>query len=628
MAQRIRSIEIDDGFLEGLKVEFTDHLNCVIGSRGAGKTTLLELLRHTLQIPSTQRSSHESLVKQNLQAGTVRVVVETPSGHTYTVERARTGPPAVLNEVGELLSVAPEGILETGAYVYSQAEIQEMAETPTDRLALLDRFAEAKLRDVNREISQVARDLETSGSRLLGVTGDALGLEALREDLTRAEEERRSLGTVHELEGSSAFEGETAKKALRESEGRALEGIQKGLTEALDATDDMSKTFLEGLGSWVDREIRTGPNSDLFEQIGTVIEAERAAAQERFKALKGHVQRLQAAREQVAQELAKRHHTQEKTYQGLLKKHKEARAAAAVILEADQKVARIKSQIQEASGKQKGLQRETQTRRELLETLSELREKRSRIRQAVVADLNAELEKPGIQIRLSEQADTEPFRKALALALRGSGVSNQTQIAAQVAQALTPVEFANLVSSASVDELSEISQVSRVYMGRAVDHLKGTRNLYDLEALDLPDEPTILFKDGKQFKATHELSTGQKFTAILPILLLQSDKPLICDEPESHLDQSTLADKIATTIKDLAGRRQLILATHNANLVVLGDAGDTHVVVLGSDGQRALVEEEGSVDATKDRIGKLLEGGPEAFLTRAERYGEAYGAKG
>jgi hypothetical protein len=42
----ILSLEITGGFLKGLKLDFADGLNCVIGGRGTGKTTVLELIRY------------------------------------------------------------------------------------------------------------------------------------------------------------------------------------------------------------------------------------------------------------------------------------------------------------------------------------------------------------------------------------------------------------------------------------------------------------------------------------------------------------------------------------------------------------------------------------------------------
>ena len=133
--QRIRSIEIDEGFLGGFQQELSGHLNCVIGSRGSGKTTLLEFLRYALQVPVEDSRSLEGLVKKNLKAGRIRVEVETPLG-VFVVERQAKSAPKVFDAQGALIHSPPEGLLKTGAYVYSQSEIEAMASKPMDRLAL------------------------------------------------------------------------------------------------------------------------------------------------------------------------------------------------------------------------------------------------------------------------------------------------------------------------------------------------------------------------------------------------------------------------------------------------------------------------------------------------------------
>ena len=297
-----------------------------------------------------------------------------------------------------------------------------------------------------------------------------------------------------------------------------------------------------------------------------------------------------------------------------------------MILEADERIAQLKTKIQEQTTRRQGFDREATVRRDLLERLSELRDARTRTRKHVIERLNTSLKDPGIEIRLAEQTDVTGFEQALLAAFRGSGHPQQQHVMARIAANVTPIEFAGFVAQDKPAALAEIAEITVAQARRVVTHLMDSRPLYALEAQDIEDVASIWFWDKGHAKPTDELSTGQKFTAILPILLLQDDKPLICDEPESHLDQETLVQKVTTPIRELLGKRQLILATHNANLVVLGDAGTTRVVVLESDGHAAKVKETGTVDETKASIGSLLEGGHIAFRKRAHRYGKPYEA--
>lgn len=129
---------------------------------------------------------------------------------------------------------------------------------------------------------------------------------------------------------------------------------------------------------------------------------------------------------------------------------------------------------------------------------------------------------------------------------------------------------------------------------------------------------TIELNDNGTYKPTDRLSTGQKCNAILPILLLDSDRPLIIDQPEDNLDNGCIHDTIVASIQAVKGRRQLVFATHNPNIPVLGDA--EAMLVMKSDGANGSVQRTGNVDECKKEIIDLLEGGKEAFEQRMTRY--------
>jgi len=137
--------------------------------------------------------------------------------------------------------------------------------------------------------------------------------------------------------------------------------------------------------------------------------------------------------------------------------------------------------------------------------------------------------------------------------------------------------------------------------------------------VELHDRPTIELKDGQDYKDSSSLSTGQKCTTILPILLLESASPLLIDQPEDNLDNAFIYETVVKSVLEVRGKRQLIFVTHNPNIPVLGDA--QRVVVLQSTGRQASVKAVGTVDEVKDEIETILEGGKEAFEERKKRYG-------
>lgn len=112
-------------------------------------------------------------------------------------------------------------------------------------------------------------------------------------------------------------------------------------------------------------------------------------------------------------------------------------------------------------------------------------------------------------------------------------------------------------------------------------------------------------------------SFGQRCTAVIVILLLFGNYPLVIDEPEAHLDSSLIANYLVPLIRRKKTNRQLIFATHNANFVVNGDS-EKIVVLKNSAGVTELLEMTiEDVDHREDLLN--LEGGREAFRRRGER---------
>lgn len=118
-----------------------------------------------------------------------------------------------------------------------------------------------------------------------------------------------------------------------------------------------------------------------------------------------------------------------------------------------------------------------------------------------------------------------------------------------------------------------------------------------------------------------ELSPGQRCSAILPILLLSGDYPLIFDQPEENLDNRLIRQVIVNILASMKLSRQVIIATHNPNLPVLGDA--EQCVVLQARGRDlSEVVATGNLDSPDVArfITDIMEGGREAFQYRQSIY--------
>ncbi|WP_394868078.1 hypothetical protein [Staphylococcus saprophyticus] len=125
------------------------------------------------------------------------------------------------------------------------------------------------------------------------------------------------------------------------------------------------------------------------------------------------------------------------------------------------------------------------------------------------------------------------------------------------------------------------------------------------------------------FKSLNKLSKGQQCTAILNILTLKNNDPLLVDQPEDNLDNSFITNNLIHSIRQLKINRQFVFATHNANIPVFGDA-ELIAVMETEEGQGIINKENlGSIDneLVRNSVISILEGGNTAFQMRKNKYG-------
>ena len=115
-------------------------------------------------------------------------------------------------------------------------------------------------------------------------------------------------------------------------------------------------------------------------------------------------------------------------------------------------------------------------------------------------------------------------------------------------------------------------------------------------------------------------SFGQRCTAVLVILLLLGNNPIIIDEPEAHLDSLLISNYLVEVIKDRKRSRQIVFATHNANFVVNGDAELIHILSIDEANQSTIIKST-TIENQETRETLIgLEGGFEAFKKRENKY--------
>ena len=139
-----------------------------------------------------------------------------------------------------------------------------------------------------------------------------------------------------------------------------------------------------------------------------------------------------------------------------------------------------------------------------------------------------------------------------------------------------------------------------------------------------------------------QMSPGKKAFIVLKLILEFSDSkiPVLIDQPEDSLDNRAIYNQLTQYIKQTKLKRQIIIVTHNPNIVVAGDAENIIVANQQSDdfpnqnGEKfdyingALENNKNNLESQfilqkqsiRTHVCDILEGGEDAFINREKKY--------
>ena len=605
----IDRLRVEEGFLAGLDLSLAPGLNVLVGPRGSGKTSLIELIRFCLgattitEAAGTRARQHALSV---LGSGQVTVTLRD-SDKTWTVTRTAS------DERPRASQPIPQFT------ILAQNEIEAIGLEARGRLRLVDAFringksgsggesARSALRSATVEIRDLAAEIAQIDSQLSALAEVPKELAAVQAEESRVL--KSSAATEADQSQLRQLQEQTAALSVRASVvGRArdrlaawqqeLERVARSAPKIEEwpdsaGADDLLRDFrsrLIELTAIAQRLPRQA--SKEIDGLSTVLDrinTERINADESARVIRSRLEKLQEGAGAITRRVA-----------GL---REQAGQRAALLALRKERAARHDE-----------IRRE---RERILLDLERLANERFVDRQRVVDWLNRTLG-PRIHVEVERaQIDTD-YVAAVTTALRGSGLHYNT-LAPALAETMSPRELVEAAEIADAQRIAAAAQIPLDRAARVIDQLLAT-GTEDVISARLEDGVRLELLDGSAYKPTEELSTGQRCTVVLPILLSHHGRTLVVDQPEDHLDNAFIAE---TVIRALLAREtgdQLIVSTHNANIPVLGDADE--VIVLGSDGKRGFKRHAGPLEdpASINAITTLMEGGIEAFRRRAQYY--------
>ncbi len=604
----IKRLQVEEGFLDGLDVEFTRGLNVLIGPRGAGKTSVIELIRYCLGLSAvTERAAKQ--VRQHalsvLGAGRVTLTVEV-EGEERTLSRSSD-------------SEAAPPPWARGVIVLGQGEIENIGIEPRGRVALVDAFIaedpgpdvgqlESTIRSLSVEIRDTIYDLDGLAEQL------AERIHAT-EALAEAEAEQQNMMEAVAATATEQADLDRYQVSLANASAR-LEVLTRARRAIAGWRDELKRAAgsIPELEAWPESAEAADGLAEVRNELARASNSLRAAHQAATSAL----QAVDAAGSRESEVRTTLSTSVRDIRQRLESLHQGAGSVARRVTElrelAGQATA-LQRAISERSARRDRLMAE---RRTSFAELQKSREAVSRARMDVARRLASQIgARIAVSIGPSEALDA--YASAIAAGLRGSGL-HYSSLAEALADLLTPLELSEMVE---LGDTAALSQAAGLPLDRAARVVAALQESGIAGIVTAPVEDTVTLAlempDGS-WRTSDGLSTGQRCTVVLPLVLTRHGQPVILDQPEDNLDNAYVAD---TVVEALAHRRpsdQFIFATHNPNIPVLADAD--RVIALVSDGRIGRVKSAAPLLAKESvaAITSVMEGGRDAFARRAQLY--------
>ena len=611
------------GFLDGSAIHFNENLNVLIGGRGTGKSTVVESVRYVLGLEplgEEARKAHDGIIRQVLRGGTkVSLLVRShrPTIHYYLIERTIPNPPVVRDDTGKVITLAP-GDIAPQAEVYGQHEISELTKSPEKLTRLLERFVDRDPSITQRK-GALTQTLERSRVRILEVKKEIRQIDERLASLPPLEETLRRFqkaGLENKLKEQSLLVRE--ERILRTAGERVIPFRE--ILEQLRRAMPIDRAFLsvkavEGLpGKEILTEADTVLNK-LDQDIRAIVSQMAEALSDADKGLGAVSQRWESRKKEV-----------QTAYEKILRELQKSKVDGEEFIRLRRQVEELRPLKERQGSLQRDLKELEDQRRNLLAEWEDIKASEYQQLERAAKKVNRALAD-----RVRVQVTSAGNRESLYQLLR-EHVGGRLSEALEVLKKRDSLSLKEFADSCRVgrDALAENFSIPPSQAVRLAQAPPET--FMEMEELDLPPTTSIKLNvagEGQPaiWQALEDLSTGQKATAVLLLLLLESEAALVVDQPEDDLDNRFITEGIVPKIREEKCRRQFLFATHNANIPVLGDA--ELIVGLRAAGEadegraEISVEHMGSIDArpVRELVEEVLEGGREAFETRRLKYG-------
>ncbi len=170
---------------------------------------------------------------------------------------------------------------------------------------------------------------------------------------------------------------------------------------------------------------------------------------------------------------------------------------------------------------------------------------------------------------------------------------------------------------------NKANQLSGHFSNFIASQCKARPEFLDRLLVWLPEDSLVVSYsrggDGKNFVPLTTGSAGEKAAALLAFFLAHGQDPLILDQPENDLDNHLITDLVVKQLRENKKHRQIIVVTHNPNIVVNGDAEMVHAMNFAAGQCQAKSSGSLQESTVRTEVCEVMEGGRIALESRFRR---------
>jgi hypothetical protein len=209
------------------------------------------------------RRRFDSIIKSNLQGGRVELEIETKDGMAYTITRTLDGESIVFDSDKKPVSLKGSRLIP--ADVYSQNQIENIAETTHYQLDLIDKFADSELSRIALDLELLETDVQANSQQIISLLKQQIGLAEHVKERPLVDEQLKAYSKTGGAD-AAAINNAHALKALRDRETHATDSVAAVISALGKQIKKASGGLSSELPTLFASDLLEGPNGPLLSQ--------------------------------------------------------------------------------------------------------------------------------------------------------------------------------------------------------------------------------------------------------------------------------------------------------------------------------------------------------------------------